>query len=110
MANDAVTTLTDSNFEAEVLQSDVPVLVDFWAEYCPPCKALSPLVTQLASQHAGKLKVGKLDVQHNMNMAMQYGVVNIPMLLVFKNGEVVGVQKGARGGFRGLQKLVEPHI
>lgn len=79
---------TDENFEAEVLQSSVPVLVDFFAEWCGPCKMMAPAVEQLAEEYAGKVKIGKLNVDENENMAMKYGVMSIPTVIVFKNGEI----------------------
>lgn len=80
--------LTDANFESEVLQSDVPVLVDFWADWCAPCRAIAPAVEEIADEYEGKAKVGKLDVDNNQQVAMEYGIRSIPTLLIFKNGEV----------------------
>jgi len=110
MASDHVTDVTDANFEAEVLQSDIPVLVDFWASWCRPCLAIAPLVEKLAEEHQGTLKVVKLDVQNNRNTAMKLKVTNIPTLLVFKGGAIVAKHVGAGGGLTGLQKLVSPHV
>ncbi len=81
--------LTDANFKSEVLQSAVPVLVDFWAEWCGPCRMLSPVVEKVAKDYSGKLKVGKLNVDDNPEVPSQYGIQGIPTLLVFKNGELV---------------------
>ena len=105
-----VSDVTDSNFESEVLKSDKPVLVDFWAEWCGPCKALAPHVHSVADEHHEALKVVKLDIQTNMQTAMTYKVSAIPTLLVFKDGAVVARQQGAGGGLNGLRKLVEPHV
>ncbi|HKI79106.1 MAG TPA: thioredoxin [Ignavibacteriaceae bacterium] len=80
--------LSDDNFETEVLKSQQPVLIDFWAEWCGPCRMIAPIVEELASQYDGKVKIGKLDVDNNQQTAMKYGVRSIPTLLVFKNGEV----------------------
>jgi len=80
--------LTDDNFENEVLNSDVPVLVDFWAEWCAPCKTIAPAVDEIAGEYQGKAKVGKLDVDNNQQTAMQFGIRSIPTLLIFKGGEV----------------------
>jgi thioredoxin 1 len=79
---------TDASFENDVLKSDVPVLVDFWAEWCAPCRMLSPTVELIATQYQGKIKVGKVNVDENMNIAQNYNVRGIPMLILFKGGEV----------------------
>ena len=88
-------TITDQNFEAEVLKSSTPVLIDFWAVWCGPCRAIAPVVEQLASEYEGKVKIGKLDVDENPDTAVKYGVRSIPTLLVFKNGQVVDTIIGA---------------
>ena len=87
--------VTSANFEAEVLQAAVPVLVDFWASWCPPCRMIGPAVEELASEFEGKAKVAKLDVDANPELAQRYGVQSIPTLLVFKNGQVVEQRIGA---------------
>jgi len=87
--------VTDANFKSEVLESTTPVLVDFWAEWCGPCKMIAPVVEQLAAEYAGKLKVGKVDVDSNQQTSMQFGIRSIPTLLVFKNGKVVDQIVGA---------------
>jgi thioredoxin 1 len=110
MASAHVVTTTDAKFNQDVLQSDVPVLVDFWATWCGPCKAIAPHLDALADANVGKLKVVKLDVQTNPGTANSFGVTNIPLLLVFKGGKVVGKQVGAGGGAVAIQKLVAPHI
>ncbi len=80
--------ITDANFEQEVVNSDVPVLIDFWAVWCGPCKVIAPVVEEIASEYEGKLKVGKLDVDNNPNTAVKYGVRSIPTLLIFNDGQV----------------------
>ena len=87
--------LQDSTFETEVLKSDVPVLVDFWAVWCGPCKAIAPTVEELAKQYKGKVKVAKMDVDEHQNVPQQYGIRSIPTLLVFKGGRVVDTIVGA---------------
>ncbi len=87
MAN--VTELSDSSFQSEVLDSTEPVLVDFWAPWCGPCRMVAPVVEQLAAENAGSLKVAKLNIDNNPDVATEYGVSSIPTLLIFKSGEVV---------------------
>ncbi|MCB9676063.1 MAG: thioredoxin [Alphaproteobacteria bacterium] len=105
-----VSDVTDSNFESEVLKSERPVLVDFWAEWCGPCKALAPAVHSVADEHEGALKVVKLDIQTNMKTAMSYRVSSIPTLIVFKNGAEVARQQGAAGGVQAIRRLVQAHV
>lgn len=89
MAGQHTLEFTDDNFEKDVLESEVPVLVDFWAEWCMPCRAIGPTIDQLADETAGKFKVGKLNIDHHNNVATQYNVTAIPTMLVFNKGEVV---------------------
>src|SRR3954454_10682443 len=95
MASANIKELTDINFETEVLKSEVPTLVDFWAVWCGPCRAIAPMVEALATQWEGKVKVGKLDVDHTQRVASQFGIRSIPTLLLFKGGKVVEQLVGA---------------
>ncbi|MEO8082418.1 MAG: thioredoxin [Ardenticatenales bacterium] len=101
--------VTDGDFEAEVLKSDKPYLVDFWAEWCPPCKMLGPVVDEIAEETVGQLKVGKLDIDANQQSAFQYGVRSIPTLILFKNGREAERLVGFMPKERILAKL-EPHL
>lgn len=88
MASDAILEITDANFDQTVLKSDRPVMIDFWAAWCGPCKALAPIVDEVAKQYGGKVVVGKMDVDKNTATAQRYGVRGIPTLLLFKGGQV----------------------
>ncbi len=88
MASDAVIELTDANFESEVLQSDTPVLVDFWAEWCQPCRKLAPTIEEVAGAYLGKAKVGKLDTDSNREVSLKYDIRAIPTVILFHKGEV----------------------
>ncbi len=95
MASDKVVQLSDDSFEKDVLKSDTPVLVDFWASWCAPCKAISPVIDALAAEYDGKVKVGKLNVDENPATPGKYGVRGIPTLILFKNGTIVDQVVGA---------------
>lgn len=102
-------TFTDSSFDSDVLKSSVPVLVDFWAEWCPPCRQMTPAVDALATQYDGKVKIGKLNIDDNGQTTIRYNVRSIPSFLLFKNGQVVDQRVGAMG--RGdIQKMLDAHV
>jgi thioredoxin 1 len=109
MAGNNTLTFTDSSWDTEVLNSEVPVLVDFWAEWCGPCRQMGPTVDAIAVEYAGRAKVGKLNVDENGGTAMRYNIRGIPTLLVFKGGQVVGQKVGAVGK-TDVQQLLQPHI
>ncbi len=107
MADHKYITATDANFDAEVINSDKPVLVDFWATWCGPCRMIAPVIEEIASEYEGKAKVAKLDVDANPQVSMKYGIRSIPTLLIFKNGQVVDQIVGAvpKGVIDGKLKL-----
>src|SRR5436305_10027454 len=88
MAGQNMVTLTDANFDQEVIKSPVPVLVDFWAEWCGPCKMLGPILDELATEYSGKIKIAKLNIDEHQALANQYRITSIPTLLLFKNGQL----------------------
>src|SRR5271170_1782419 len=96
MASANVKQFTDQNFEAEVLKSTTPVLVDFWAEWCPPCRMLTPTIEKLANDYAGKVKIGKVDTDSNRDVSIKYGIMSIPTVILFRNGEVAQKFVGLR--------------
>ncbi len=101
--------LSDSTFEQEVIKSELPVLIDFWAAWCGPCRMIAPVIDELASEYDGKAKICKLDVDSNQNTAMQFGIRSIPTILIFKGGEVVDTIVGAVPKEQILNKL-KSHI
>jgi thioredoxin 1 len=98
-------TITDANFESEVIKSNIPVLIDFWATWCGPCKAIAPIVEDLAKEYDGKFKIGKVDVDDNQQTAIKYGIRSIPTLLIMKNGKVNDTIVGAVPKAQIVQKL-----
>jgi thioredoxin 1 len=100
-----ITTLTDTNFNEEVKGSDQPILVDFWAEWCGPCKTIAPILEEIAGEHAGKLRVGKLNVDDAPITAQDFQVMSIPTLILFKDGEVQARVVGARGKGQLLEEI-----
>src|SRR5512136_567285 len=95
MASNDVVTLEDGTFDAEVLKSEIPVLVDFWAVWCGPCKAIAPVVDQIAQDFKGRVKVGKIDIDAHTGVAQKFGIRSIPTLLIFKGGKVVDTVVGS---------------
>ena len=103
----ADTTFTDQNFEEEVLKSKIPVVVDFWAPWCMPCRIVSPIIEELAKELSSKVKVGKLNVDENQQASSKYGVMSIPSVLIFKNGQPVKTIIGAQGKERYKKEIEE---
>lgn len=109
MAGQNILEFSDATFDQDVLNADLPVLVDFWAEWCGPCRMIAPAVEAVADEYAGKIKVGKLNVDYNNGTAARYMIRGIPTLLLFKGGKVVDQRVGAVG--RGeILKMIEPHL
>ena len=109
MAGQNTLTFTDATFDQDVINSDTPVLVDFWAEWCGPCRMMTPTIDALASDYAGRVKIGKLNVDENPGTAMRFQVRGIPMLLLFKGGKIVEQKVGAAPK-TDVQKMLENHL
>jgi thioredoxin 1 len=107
--SDQIVENTDANFEEEVLNSDVPVLLDYWAEWCGPCKMIGPILEELAGEYVGKVKIGKLNVDDNSQTPPQYGIRSIPTLMIFKNGQVEGTKVGG-GSKSDLAGFIDSNI
>lgn len=105
MANENIGVIMEENFSQEVEQSDQLVMIDFWAEWCGPCKALAPIVDELANDYAGKIKIGKLNVDEQSNLSRQFRVMSIPTVIFFKNGVEVDRMIGARGKEEFVEKI-----
>jgi len=109
MASDKVLALTNNNFKGEVLEASEPVLVDYWAPWCSPCRMIGPIVDELAGEYQGKIKVGKVNVDENREIAVEYGVMSIPTLIVFKDGKAVDRVVGFKSK-NDLKALLEKHV
>ena len=102
--------VTKDDFQSQVLESDLPVLVDFWAEWCAPCKMIEPIVDEIAGEYEGKLRVVKVEADANQEVLIQYGVMNIPTLILFKGGEDVARLMGYQGKDKVVSKVVTPFV
>ena len=109
MSNQAIAHISDDQFDNEVLKSSEPVLVDFWAEWCGPCKMIAPILDELADSYAGKIKIKKINIDHNQKTPRNYNVRGIPTLMIFKDGKVQATQIGAVGK-KQLEQLIDKAI
>ena len=109
MANSLIKHVSDDSFGADVLQSDQPVLVDFWAEWCGPCKSIAPVLDELATAYDGKLRIAKINVDENQEMAARFGVRGIPTLMLFKGGQLAATKVGAAGKAQ-LTQFIDQNI
>jgi thioredoxin 1 len=110
MAGNGIVEVTDANFDQDVLKSDKPVLVDFWATWCGPCRAIAPIVEELAKDYQGKVKVGKMDVDSNSATPMRYRITGIPTLLVFKGGQVVEQLVGGNRSKDSIAQVLDKYL
>ncbi len=109
MSSEAIKHISDASFEADVLKSDTPVLVDYWAEWCGPCKAIAPILDEIAVEYAGRVKIAKINIDHNRQTPLKYGVRGIPTLMLFKNGTVEAQQVGLVAKSK-LAALLDTHL
>jgi thioredoxin 1 len=109
MSSDLEVHLTDDNFHKEVIEANVPCLVDFWAEWCGPCRMIAPTVAEIAKQYQGKIKVGKVNVDEASQVSSDYGIMSIPTLALFKNGDLVDKMVGAVPKAQ-IEGFIKPHI
>ncbi len=109
MASELIKHISDASFEADVLQSDLPVLVDYWAEWCGPCRSIAPVLDELSEAYKGKLQIVKMNVDENQTVPAQFGIRGIPTLMIFKSGKLVKTQVGALSKGQ-MTALVEEHV